>query len=210
MSQLALRTSEPPESDVTLAHVVAAGRRRFQAGERLDLREIAKTVGIGRTTLHRWVGTRERYLGLVIASLSENALKAAEGQVPEGTRGADRVAAILEIFLRGVAGSVPLRTFIQREPAVAARVLLSQEGDVTQRIELAYQQFLIRSIDAASRPLDPDPATMARILVRTGDTFFYADLLGQGESDIETAILCVRMVLRAYAAGMPARLTRTR
>jgi hypothetical protein len=54
-----------------VADVVRAGRRTFQNGQRVDLGDIARAVGIGRTTLHRWVGRRERFLGLVIASLGE-------------------------------------------------------------------------------------------------------------------------------------------
>jgi AcrR family transcriptional regulator len=201
----ALRRSSTPPAEVTLEQVIAIGRHRFQACQRVDLREIARAAGIGRTTLHRWVGTRERFLGLVVADLAERAIVAAEAQVPSGLRGVDRIAAVIELYERGVAGSAALRHFVTREPRVAARVLLSQKGDVNQRIEVANQRLLLRHLDAARRPLDPDPALMAHLLVRTADAFFYADLVGMGESDIESTILSVRMLLRAYTAGAPPR-----
>jgi AcrR family transcriptional regulator len=198
------RAAEAAWSEPTLADVIRAGRRTFQSGQRVDLGDIARAVGIGRTTLHRWVGRRERFLGLVIASLGESALRRAEGEVPPTLRAAERVAAVLELCLRGVAASVPLRTFIRREPEMAGRVLLSPDGDVTHRLEVAIEQLIVRSVEARRRPADPHPRTLARILLRTADTFFYADLIGSGEPDMESAIVCVRMILRGYWAGAPA------
>lgn len=182
----------------TLRDVVRAGRHVFMAGERLDLRDLARTVGVGRTSLHRWVGTRERLLGLVIASLAESAIRVADERVPPTMTGVERVAAVIELLERGVATSYPLRVFIQREPQVAARVLLAQDGEVTQRIEVAFEQLIIRSV--SQRPASPDPRTLARLMLRLADAFFYADLIGSGEPDMESAILGVRLLLRAYGA----------
>jgi AcrR family transcriptional regulator len=201
MTAALARLESRPEARPSLADVVRAGRHVFLAGERIDLRELARSVGVGRTSLHRWVGTRERLISLVIASISESAIRRADEQVPASITGPARVAAVLEVFQRGVASSYPLRRFTQREPEVAARVLLAQDGDVTQRIEVAFEQLLIRSVGAARRPADPDPRTVARLMVRLADAFYYADLIGSGEPDIESAIVGIRLLLRAYFSG---------
>jgi AcrR family transcriptional regulator len=206
MSQAAVRLPvEQADDRTSLSDVIRAGRRAFQSRKRIDLREIARAVGVGRTSLYRWVGSREKLIALVVASLAESAIRRADEQVPVTLRGPDRVAAVLEVFLRGVAGSAPLREFIQREPEVAARVLLSTRGDVTQRIEIAWEQLLIRSVPASRRPAEPTPKKLASMIVRLADAFYYADLIGQGEPDIESAILGLRMLLKAYWLGNPAR-----
>src|SRR5437588_12653447 len=105
VARLQARSGERP----TLIDVLREGRRQFRAGERIDLRELANSVGVGRTSVHRWVGTREKLLSLVVASISESAIQRADEQVPASITGPDRVAAVVEVFLRGVANSYPLR-----------------------------------------------------------------------------------------------------
>ena len=201
MSEALARLPARPGGRPTLADAVGAGRRVFLAGERIDLRDLARTLGVGRTSLHRWVGTREKLISLVVASVSESAIRRADEQVPASVTGPERVAAVIEVFLRGVAASYPLRRFLQREPEVAARVLLAMDGDVTHRIEVAFEQLLIRSVGSARRPAQPDARTVARVIVRLADAFYYADLIGSGEPDIESAIVGVRLLLRAYFAA---------
>ena len=198
MSEAAALERPRPAARPALADAVRAGRRVFQAGERNDLRDLPRRVGVGRTSLHRWVGTREKLISLVVASLSESAIRRADEQVPASVAGPERVAAVIEVFLRGVATSFPLRRFLQREPEVAARVLLAMDGDVTERIEVAIEQLLVRSVPAARRPVQPDARTLARVIVRLADAFYYADLIGSGEPDIESAIVGIRLLLRAY------------
>lgn len=198
MSEALARRRRPAAGRPTLADVVHAGRQVFLAGDRIDLRELARATGVGRTSLHRWVGTREKLISLVVASISESAIRRADEQVPRSVTGPERVAAVIEVFLRGVASSYPLRRFIQREPEVAARVLLAIDGDVTHRIEVAIEQLLIRSVGSARRPAQPDARTVARVIVRLADAFYYADLIGTGVPEIESAIVGIRLLLRAY------------
>ena len=40
--------------------------------------------------------------------------------------------------------------------------------------------------------------TVAKIIVRILDSFYYADLMGQGQSDLATAMVGMRLVLQAY------------
>ena len=48
-----------------------AARRHYVDGERVDMRAIAADLGVGRATLYRWFGSRERLLGEVIARETE-------------------------------------------------------------------------------------------------------------------------------------------
>ena len=47
------------------------GRRRFLAGQRVDMSELATALGISRATLYRWVGDREQLLGEILWSFAE-------------------------------------------------------------------------------------------------------------------------------------------
>src|SRR4051812_28106513 len=65
------------------------GRRRFQAGERLDMSAVADTLGINRVTLYRWFGSRDKFVVEVLWSLARQALDAAAATIE--TRGPQRL-----------------------------------------------------------------------------------------------------------------------
>src|SRR5882724_11468929 len=44
-------------------------RKKWLAGERLDVGKIAHELGIGRATVFRWVGTRETLYGEICSAL---------------------------------------------------------------------------------------------------------------------------------------------
>ena len=52
------------------ADALAAAREAFMDGRRIDMGAIAAELGIGRTTLHRWYGTREDLIDGVLCELS--------------------------------------------------------------------------------------------------------------------------------------------
>src|SRR5262245_27507707 len=58
----------------TPADALRAARRRFLRGQRLDMNELARDLGIGRATLYRWVGGRDQLLGEALWSLAEQGL----------------------------------------------------------------------------------------------------------------------------------------
>src|SRR5256885_14639524 len=64
----------------------------YLRGRRIDVQEIAAELGLGRTTVYRWFGSREKLIGEVVAKAGEPALRAAReqahgtgGQAPLGT-----------------------------------------------------------------------------------------------------------------------------
>ena len=48
---------------------IALARDRFLGGERVEMGALAAELGIGRTTLYRWVGEREDLIEEVLAGL---------------------------------------------------------------------------------------------------------------------------------------------
>ena len=47
--------------------VLGAATAQYLAGQRLDLTELAKSLGMSRATIYRWFGSRESLLGEVVA-----------------------------------------------------------------------------------------------------------------------------------------------
>jgi hypothetical protein len=46
------------------------GRATFVANERVDMQALTARLGVARTTLHRWVGTRESLLDRILGDLA--------------------------------------------------------------------------------------------------------------------------------------------
>ena len=46
-------------------------RRTFLAGQRVDMGELARDLGINRATLYRWVGSRDQLLVEIVWSLAD-------------------------------------------------------------------------------------------------------------------------------------------
>ena len=66
-------------------------RRTFLAGERIDMQTLARSLGVDRATLYRWVGSRERLLTEILWSLIEPTVTAlGKARDPGGRRGFPR------------------------------------------------------------------------------------------------------------------------
>src|SRR5260370_22821614 len=84
----------PSSAPATALDAFKLARRRFFAGERVDMSSIAAEIGVNRVTLYRWVGTREQLLTEVIWSLAQRTLDL-ERERATTTTGGERVAQIV-------------------------------------------------------------------------------------------------------------------
>ena len=66
----------------TREDALALGNERFLAGERVDVKAIAQELGLARATMHRWFGTREGFIGVMLATLAEERLAAIRAKSP--------------------------------------------------------------------------------------------------------------------------------
>ena len=57
--------------------VLEAALYRYLRGKRVDIREIAAELGLGRTTIYRWFGSREELIGEVVIRAVEPVVDAA-------------------------------------------------------------------------------------------------------------------------------------
>jgi AcrR family transcriptional regulator len=178
----------------TEADLRALARRRFLAGQRLSLEELAAELGISRATAYRWAGNAEQLAGEVIASLVDSthrlALSEARG------RGAARVIDVLTRGMRYIAASAPYRAFLERDPQKALRIVASKEGPVQARTIARNQELLEEEIRRGALELPVDAHTMAYALVRLVESFLYAEMIAGEAPDLEKATEILKLMLR--------------
>jgi AcrR family transcriptional regulator len=170
-------------------------RERFLAGERLDMQQLAAELGLHRTTLYRWVGTRDRLVGEILWSMAEPALREAVESAGRA-RGAERIARAVEHYLTGSLRAPFMRRFLEEEPELALRVLTTKEGLIQARSAEFVQRLLEEEIERGA--LDPPmPAgDLGYLIVRIGESFLYTDVITGGEPAPEKAAQAVRALLR--------------
>src|SRR5438094_5640822 len=86
--------------------VLALAMHRYLRGRRIDVQAIASELGLGRTTIYRWFGSRDELIGEVLVRAAEPLLE----QARAGARGTGGVALIdtLDRFNRSLAGAPAL------------------------------------------------------------------------------------------------------
>ena len=174
--------------------VLRVARRSFMATGTLEMRSLARDLGIGRATLYRWRGGREALLSEVILSLGIANLRHADSDT-DVPAGAERLCAVHDLHLRRISDSQAMRTFIRNEPEVASRVLLDGAGAVHVGVTRALADLVRRQEQQSSwrAPLEPD--VLAAAISRLSEAFLYSDLIAHDRPDVATADFVLRMML---------------
>jgi AcrR family transcriptional regulator len=175
--------------------VFALARKKWIAGERIDIGRIAAELGVGRATVFRWVGTRENLYGEVIsAGFSkdlERAMRAATGT------GIEKMFDGIGRLLRGLAASAPLRRFVEEDSEFAVRVLTSKHSPVQNRCVAAFEGAIIEQTAAGAMQPALPPHELAYLLVRIVEAFLYRDVITGDEPDALTALQAIRILCLA-------------
>jgi len=198
-TRLSLALRQPRQVRVTPVDAFRAARRKWLAGERIDIGALASELGVSRATLFRWVGSRELLLGEILWSLCALTLERASAGLR--LRGARRVARSCERVIRGILDFAPLRRFISQDPEYALRLLTSKASPVQARTIAAVRGMLEREVErgALSPPLRLD--TLAYLVVRLGESFVYAEAISGQAVDVADAGLAIELLLSGRVAG---------
>ncbi len=154
---------------------LALATERFLAGERVDVRGIALELGLARATMHRWFGTRESFLGEVLAALAEERLSAIRSATPGA--GARALLDCFDGFNRELAATRGLRALLAQEQERALRVLTSSGGIVQPRVVAAVERLIRAEIDAGAFAPAVAPGSLAYAIVRLAESFLYNDAI---------------------------------
>lgn len=165
-------------------------RAFFVRGLRVDMQTLAEKLGVGRTTLYRWVGDRERLLGDVLGELTAETWLSVEAE----TKGAglDRVIGVLRSFMVATSTFGPLRTFCRGEPQLALRILLAPDGAVPRQLHSGIG--LLLSNHLAGFDVEANRDTIDTI-VQVGTALQWAPIvIGEGPA-IDRALRLIRSLL---------------
>jgi len=188
----ARRRPTPPDA-------LRLARRRWLAGERLDMGGLARDLGISRATLYSWVGSRERLIGEVMWSFAQQGL--GQAQTAATGSGADYVVDVFERFIHLNADFEPLRRFVAGDPELALRVLTSKDSPVQGRMIAAARELLAEQVDAGELKPGIEIGTLAYTLIRVAESFLYSDVITGSEPDVDKAVDVVRVLLGAGPHG---------
>jgi AcrR family transcriptional regulator len=176
-----------------------AARRMWLADQRIDMGALATELGISRATLYNWVGGRERLTAEVLWSIAETTIEQAREEA--GGSGADHVSEVIERYMSALAGFEPLRRFVSRDPEHALRVLTGNRTPFQQRLIDAMTGLIEGQVEAGAYEPPLDPATLAYVLVRIGESFIFNDVITGAEPDLTKAAEASRALLHAPPAA---------
>lgn len=179
-------TAKPTALDAFLL-----ARRRFMAGERIDMSALAAELGVNRVTLYRWVGSREKLLVEVIWSLGRKTL---DNEIRRSARrsGSDRVVSVVGRFVAATLSNPGFARFLADEGELAMRLLTRREHDFQPRLIDAVRELL--ELEELDLPADLDD--VAYTMVRIVESYIYLDLILGERADAGRAEAILRLLLR--------------
>lgn len=174
-----------------MAHesAISAARAVFEAGDRVEMNALAERLGVDRTTLYRWVGSRDTLLGELVWERVERGLERGDRHASRGgKRGTDRLAVLLDGLFSGADAASPVRVLVTDEPAAAMRVMTA--GVVHDRL-IAWFTQVVDEETAAGRIAPRFPSgQIAELIVKTGEAVFWFDVAsGRGLDRANMAVL---------------------
>jgi AcrR family transcriptional regulator len=163
--------------------VLNAALQLYLRGRRIDVRALAADLGVGRTTIYRWFGTREELVGTVVALAAEQVLERIDAAVKG--RGAERLLEIFDRFNRALADAPALRSFLEQEHETALRIITSSEGSVTPRMVERIGDIIAREVGDGGYEPPVEIETLAFAIVRLAEAFIFNDVRAGIRGDVD-------------------------
>jgi AcrR family transcriptional regulator len=165
------------------AQVLAAATQRYLRGRRVDVHEIATELGLGRTTIYRWFGSRDALIGEVIWRAAQPLL--VEARKASGGGGGTALLETFDRFNRALAEAPALRRFVEHEREAAVRVIVSGSGTVQPRIVSMITELIAAEISAGRYRPPVEPATLGYAVVRLAEAFLFNDAAAGLRGDVD-------------------------
>jgi len=177
------------------AEIFAAAVDAFVSGQRLDMRSLARRLGVARATLYRRAGNRERLLDEMLWWRARRLL---DDQVRASIElaGAGRLIAVIGGVLHGISTDRPLRAFLESDPETALRLLTGTRSAVHAGTVGALENLIDLERHRRSFDASIDTPALAYAIVRLSEGFLYADVIADRAPDIDRAITLIEALLR--------------
>jgi AcrR family transcriptional regulator len=177
------------------APIFAAAVDTFVSGQRLDMRSLARRIGVARATLYRRVGNREQLLDQVLWWRARRLL-AEQVRVSACLAGTDRLTALIGGVLHAIGADRPLRVFLESDPETALRLLTGRRSTVHQGMAASLENLIELERGRGSFDTSLDTPTLAYAIVRVSEGFLYADVIADRAPDIGRAVTVIEALLR--------------
>jgi AcrR family transcriptional regulator len=151
--------------------VIRAATRNYLRGQRVDVQGIAADLGLGRSTVYRWFGSREELIGEVLVRVTERLLDEARSEARG--EGAAKLLDTFDRFNRALVAAPALRTFVDRERGAAVRIITSGTGMVQRRNVAMITEAIEDEVRAGRYDPPVDPATLGYAIVRLAEAFIF-------------------------------------
>jgi AcrR family transcriptional regulator len=178
--------------------VLAAAMHRYLRGQRVDVQAIAAELGLGRTTIYRWFGSREDLIGEVLVLAADPLLDAARAAAHG--RGGAALLETFDRFNRSLADAPALRRFVEQERDVALRIITSGAGNVQPRIVARIGAVIDEEIRKGTYDPPVESSTLAYAIVRLAEAFLFNDAAAGMRGDVDR-LREVEAVLLGVAGG---------
>jgi AcrR family transcriptional regulator len=163
--------------------VLAAALYRYLRGRRVDVQAIAAELGLGRTTIYRWFGSREELIGEVLFRAAEPLLEAAR-KAARG-RGGPALLETFDRFNRSLADAPALRQFLEQERDAALRIITSSGGVLQPRMVARIAGLIEDEARAGTYEPPVEPATLGYAIVRLAEAFLFNDAAAGMRGDVD-------------------------
>jgi AcrR family transcriptional regulator len=183
MSQIRTGRARGRPAAASREDVLEAGLYRYLRGQRVDVQAIASELGLGRATIYRWFGSREKLLGEVIIRATEPVLvKARSGLAGKGGSG---LLDTFDRFNRALADAPALRAFVEQERDASLRIITAGGGIVQPRIVELITALITEEMDAGNYEPPVEPSVLGFAIVKLAQAFLFNDAVVGIRGDVD-------------------------
>lgn len=163
----------------------------FEAGQRVDMAQIADRLGVGRSTLYRWVGDREALMDRVIDETTIKLARSVQRRVRG--QGLERTMSAVRVYLEATTKYEPLRSLAEREPHLALHVVMNPDGVFARNTREGLRAQIQRDLPDIEVPDD-----VIDVINSTNLALVWAAIAGGYDPQIHQAVEIVRTVIGAH------------
>ncbi len=163
------------------------------SSQRVEMRQLASDFQVGRSTLYRWFGDRDGFLGEVLWRLTLPSLRWADEHA-EGLHGPSRLVTVARSFVLSGLSTPGIKDFVRSEPETALRVVT---GTYQGQLVRAFAGMIQREQQASYYPRTTDAASLALGLVRFTESLLYVDQITGANPRAREGQLAMLTLLRA-------------
>jgi len=175
----------------TALDALAAATKMFQAGERVDMQGLARTLEVDRTTLYRWVGSREELLAEVLWALMDKTVARLRAKAGAGPVAAEIVTGAALATM----ANVGMQKFLEREGDLALKLLTTKASEFQQRLIRLIAEVVDLDRRAGHLHSAVPAADLPYVLVRIMESYVYLGLITGDEPDAERASRVIHALL---------------